>query len=175
MTSTLRIRLTAIMISLMVSLVCAPAVSAQVERGQKSFGPKVGFVSRNASATAGLTFGYAFSRHVRVVPEVGLIFRHKDLDGLTADINVHFPVGFASGKASFYPLVGVSFASWGRHSVDMSDNKDVTTHINVFGLNAGAGVEVYCTSTLKLSLEGRYTLMHHYPTAFVTAGIAFVF
>ncbi|MDE6157179.1 MAG: porin family protein [Muribaculaceae bacterium] len=156
-------------------LLSATGANAQVERGQKSFGPKVGFVSNNTSATAGLTFNYAFSRHVRISPELGVIFRHKNRDGLTADLNVQFPLGFGKGKGAFYPLVGANFTSWGRHYTSPEDSKDVTSHTNTLGLNAGAGLEMNCTSSLRLSLEARYTLMKHYPTAFVTAGITYVF
>ncbi|MCM1067974.1 MAG: outer membrane beta-barrel protein [Muribaculaceae bacterium] len=171
---TSRSRLSAIMLIAIVSLLGLNANAQTPERGRASLGPKVGFVSRNVSATAGITFEYSFSKHVRIAPEVGVIFRHKDLDGFAADVNVHFPIDM-SAKAAFYPLVGVGFTSWGRHREDAEGGKDVTSHISAFGINAGAGFEYYCTSSLKLSLEARYTLMKHYPTAYVTAGIAFVF
>lgn len=170
-----RTGLTAAILFIIMVLTATTDAYAQVERGQKSFGPKVGFVSNNTSATAGLTFEYAFSRHVRIAPEVGIIFRNKDRDALIADLNVQFPIGFANGKAAFYPLVGANFTSWGRHYTSSEDDKDVTSHTNVLGLNAGAGLELNCGSSLRLSLEARYTLMEHYPTAFVTAGIAYVF
>lgn len=154
------------------SMQCA----AQTMRGDKSFGPKAGYVSRNSSAVGGLVFEYSFSRHVRIAPQAAIIFRHNDLDGFTADVDVHFPFAFAAERAAFYPLAGVGFTSWGHHSVAADDEtKDVTTHTNVFGFNCGAGIEYYCKRSLKLSLEARYSLMRHYPTACVTAGIAFVF
>lgn len=161
---------------IVMALAATPDACAQVERGQKSFGPKVGFVSNNTSVTAGLVFEYAFSRHVRIAPELGIIFRNKDRDALTADLNIQFPIGFGNGKGAFYPLVGANFTSWSRHYASAeADAKDVTSHTNTLGLNGGAGIEFNCTSSLRLSLEARYTLMKHYPTAFVTAGIAYVF
>lgn len=148
---------------------------AAVRRGQKSFGPSVGYVSRNRSAYASLNFEYAFSSHVRIAPEVGVIFRNRDLDGLNAGVNVHFPISFSSGMMAVYPLVGLNLTSWGRHGRNEADDKDVTTHTSRMGLNMGAGLELDCTSSLRLRLEGRYSLMEHYPTAFATVGIAYVF
>lgn len=166
--------LAAIIIALAV-VAANPAADARTVKGEKSFGPGIGYVSRNNSATGALAFTYSLSSVVRLAPEIGIIFRHRNLDGLNACVNVHFPVGAAGSRFAFYPLVGVNFTSWGLHNVDSESGDDVTTHRNLFGLNAGAGVELRCSGALKLSLEARYTLMRHYPTAFVTAGIAFVF
>lgn len=164
---------------LLLSLAIIAAVSddacAAVRRGQKSFGPSVGYVSRNSSAYASLNFEYAFSRHVRIAPQVGVIFRNRDLDGLNMAADVHFPIGFAAGRMAVYPLVGLNFTSWGRHGRSEADDKDVTSHSNRLGLNMGAGLELDCTSSLRLRIEGRYSLMEHYPTAFATVGIAYVF
>lgn len=168
-------RLIAVAAMLAVASVFCTGCFAGGKSGEKSFGPYVGYVSRNTSASAGLKFDYRLSKVVRLAPEIGLIFRHHDLDGLAVDVNVHFPLEFAGGKAAFYPLVGANFTSWGRHNVDTSTLNDVTTHTNGLGVNAGAGVEYMCKPTLKLSAEARYTLMRHYPTAYVVAGIAFVF
>lgn len=151
------------------------AADARTVKGEKSFGPGIGYISRNNSVTAGIAFNYSFSSVVRVAPEIGIIFRHRDLDGLNACVNVHFPLGTAGSRFAFYPLVGANFTSWSLHDIDAESGDDVTTHRNIFGINAGAGVELRCTGALKLSIEARYTLMRHYPTAFVTAGIAFVF
>lgn len=144
-------------------------------RGEKSFGPRVGFASRNTSASAGLVFEYSFSRHVRIAPQAGIIFRHKNLDALTIDIDVHFPMPFAGDRFAVYPLAGVNFTSWSRHGVSAETNKDVCAHINRFGGNAGVGLEMKCSSTLKLNVEAKYTLMKTYPGAQVYAGIAYVF
>lgn len=158
------------------SLLTCPVASA-VERGEKSFGPRVGYVSRNSSVMAGLEFEYCFSRHVRLAPDVDIYFRNRDMDALAVNVNVDFPIAMAAGW-NFYPLAGIGFTSWGHHSKSVGENnttKDVTTHTNCFGLNAGAGVEFYAMPSLKVSLEGQYNLMHHYPTATVQAGISYVF
>ncbi|MDE6574912.1 MAG: porin family protein [Muribaculaceae bacterium] len=145
-----------------------------VERGEKSFGLKAGYESRNNSAVGGLVFQYAFSKHVRVAPQLGVVFRHEDKDALLVDVDVHFPV-MLSKKACIYPLAGIAFNSWSLHGLTPETHEDVTTHKNSVGLNAGAGFEYRPKDSLKLSLELRYTLIRHYPNAQVTAGIAYIF
>lgn len=156
------------------SLCAAPSAEAQT-KGEKAFGPRIGYVSRNESTLGGLAFQYSFSKHVRIAPSVDIIFRHRDKDGLAVNADVHFPFAFAAGRAAFYPLAGFNFTSWGLHNNNAESGKDVTTHSTSAGLNAGAGIEFRCTPSLKLGLEARYTLMRHYPTAAVAASIAFVF
>lgn len=160
-------------------VICLMAVSAiftpSAAAGESSFGPHIGYVSRNESAIAGVTFQYSFSQHVRIAPSADIIFRHRDKDGLMVNIDMQFPYSLTGTRVAFYPLIGVNYTSWGLHDHDFDHAKDVTTHLNRLGFNAGAGLDIRCTSSLKLGLEARYTLMHRYPTAAVLASIAFVF
>lgn len=156
------------------AIVSTPSAAAQTHKGEKSFGPRVGYVSRNESATAGLAFQYSFSNHVRIAPSADIIFRHRGKDGIAVNVDMHFPITISS-RSAFYPLAGFNFTSWGLHGNDAYSGKDVTSHSNSAGLNAGAGIEYRCNSSLKLALEARYTLMRHYPTAFVAASITYVF
>lgn len=164
-----------VLTAIVLLIATAMPAHAELRRGEKSFGPKIGYVSKNQSALAGLVFQYTFSRHFRVVPEVGIIFRHKDLDGLEVNVNAHVPFGFENDKVALYPLAGVNYTSWGRHGVDEAGENDVTTHANRFGVNLGGGVELRCTSTLKLSLEAKYCLLNNYDNAQVSLGISYVF
>lgn len=172
---TFRMRRLAVCLLLVGAL--APLADARdpYARGEKCFGPKVGYVTRNSSAAAGLVFEYSFSRHVRIAPQASIIFRHRNLDALMIDIDVHFPLPFAGDRMAVYPLVGVDFTSWNLHGLDSEANKDVSSHRNRFGGNAGFGYEFKCTPTLKLNVEARYTLMKTYPGALVSAGISYVF
>ncbi|MDE6120643.1 MAG: porin family protein [Muribaculaceae bacterium] len=155
-------------------LTALPA-AGQCVRGEKTFGVRAGYVSRNNTASGGIAFSYAFSRHVRIAPAADIFFRNKDQDALSVSVDMHFPFRAGSDRASFYPLAGVNYISWGRHGKDAESNKDVTNHTNCFGLDAGCGFEFRATGSLKLSLEARYTLIKHFPTAQVAAGIAYVF
>ncbi len=148
---------------------------ARFDKGEKALGPKVGYVSRNNSVLGGLAFQYAFSRHFRLSPEAAVVFRHDNLDALQIDINGHFTFPVASDRLAVYPLAGVNFTSWGRHDINDGDGDDVTNHVNRFGLNMGAGVELRFTSALRLSLEAKYQLMKTYPGAVVSFGIGYVF
>lgn len=160
--------------------IAAPEASAQTARGEKSLGPTIGYASRNDNITGGLSFRYAFSRVVRIAPDVSVIFRHNDVDGLTMNLNVEFPIAFGHNRWAFYPLLGAGFTSWSTHGTNpkvrsvVSDD-DVTTHYNQLCLNAGAGLEFYATKSLKINAEGRYSLQRHFPTAFASVGIAYVF
>ena len=72
--TTLRIAAVALLLTV------AFGATAQVERGQKSFGPKVGYITKSSSVLAGLTFDYAFSRHGRF----GGVTSHQNSFGLNA-------------------------------------------------------------------------------------------
>ena len=147
--------------------------SAELRRGEKSFGPRIGYCGANSSVMAGRTFQYSLSRVVRLAPEADVVFRNNDKDAISVALNVQFPFGFEQDKVALYPFVGPTYVSWGLHN--RNENKDVTTHANRFGMNAGGGVEFRATSSLKLSLEGRYTFVKDYCGAQVNLGIMFVF
>ena len=162
-------------VALLLILICSSAASALPRKGEKSFGPRAGYVTRNNSALAGLSFDYAFSRHFRVAPSIGIFFRHEDLDALNIDIDAHFPIGRDGSRWTFYPLAGIGYQSWVRHELDEQTHDDVTTHSNCLGLNAGAGIDLRCNGNLKLGLEAKYTLIRHYPGAQLAARIAYTF
>ncbi len=151
------------------------AAQAQLSAGEKSLGPKLGYVSHNNSCVAGLVFQYNLSSRVQLVPEIACVFRHDNQDALLIDINAHIPFGVGSDKAWLYPLAGLAFNSWSTHGVVTADDDDVTTHINRFGINAGAGFELRCSQTLKLNFEAKYTLIKSFSAAYVTAGISYIF
>ena len=153
------------------------AASAQFERGEKSVGAKLGYVDKNNSASMGLVFQYSFSHHLRVAPEIGCVFKHKNMDAFTIDFNFHTPFTFTGEKAALYPLAGLNYSSWNRTMpralVDETD--DITTRTSRFGLNLGAGFELRCSRTLKLGIEAKYTLIKSYSGASVAAMVCYVF
>ena len=153
------------------------AASAQFERGEKCVGAKLGYVDKNNSASMGLVFQYSFSRHLRVAPEIGCVFKHKNMDAFTIDFNFHTPFTFTGEKAALYPLAGLNYSSWNRtmprELVDEID--DITTRTSRFGLNLGAGFELRCSRTLKLGNEAKYTLIKSYSGASLAAMVCYVF
>lgn len=158
-----------------ISVICCAAVSAQVDRGEKMLGVKLGYISHNESAVTGLTFRYAVSPWVRIVPEIGCAFRHNNEDAFMIDLNAQVPFTFGTKKVDLYPLAGLAYNSWSRHHVLTDDDEDVTTRVNRFGANLGAGFDFKCTSTLNLGIEAKCTFVKSFSSFFLTASISYVF
>ena len=174
MTSTIKRPAIALVFIALVSIFFAMDASAQYSRGDKAFGVRAGFESRNTSAVAGISFEYTLSRHVRLAPEIDLIFRHKNMDAGAFAINVDFPLQLRNDRSAFYPMAGLVYRSWAKHthSGEAKDNIDRT---NALGLNLGAGYEARLSNTCKFSIEAVYTLQRHFPGLEILAGISFVF
>lgn len=164
-----------ILLAVMMVLAVAPCGMAQMQRGEKTLGLKLGYISHNKSAVAGLVFQYALSSKFRLSPEIGCAFRHNNEDALLIDLNLHMPFGVGGERVSLYPLAGLTFNSWATHMVDDKDRNDVTTHNNRFGANLGAGFDLRCSNTLKLNIEAKYTLLKSYSGVTLTAGISYIF
>ena len=81
---------------------CASGFAAQ--KGEKTFGVRTGYVSRNNSADIGLFFQYTFSEHFRLQPAADIIFRHNDRDAFMVDLNAQVPIDISSENFSLYPL-----------------------------------------------------------------------
>ena len=165
----------ALIIFAVISIFGCTEAAAQYNRGDKSFGVRGGFETRNTSGVAGASFEYTLSRHLRLSPEFDIIFRHKNRDGGSFALYVDFPFQFCNDRGAFYPIAGIAYRSWAFHNKDYDTMKDVTTRRNVFGLNLGCGAETMVSSTCKISLEAVYALQRHYPGVQILAGVSFVF
>lgn len=181
-------RLLAVLVCLgLCSGLCAQETLNEGASGQKTFGVKTGYVSRNQSALAGLYFQYQFSRHFRVQPSVQVDFRNNNRDAIVVDVDAQVPFRFAdgSGRSALYPIAGLNYSSWNKHTsepplghnagADKVEDKDVSTRKSNFGLNLGAGFGLMCSSTLKLSLEAKYTFVKSNSGVAVSVGIGYVF
>ncbi len=152
------------------------AMPAFGQKGEAVFGAQAGFTSTNESGTAGLFFQYNFADYLRIAPEVGCVFRHRQEDAFTMDVNFHFPITIESRNAiQVYPLAGVDFSSWTRHDRLYNETDDVSTRTSKFGLNLGGGFQIKTSPTLKLKIEAKYVLMEVYGTFAISAGIGYVF
>ena len=144
-------------------------------RGEKSLGLRVGYVTRNESALAGLYFQYSFTDYFRLSPDIDYVFRHHNEDALDLNLNAHFPFRLGvSGRFSMYPLVGMNYTSWNLHTHD-ENSDDVTTRDSHLGLNIGGGMEYYITPTLKLNFEGKFQWTKRADTGVFLVGIGYVF
>lgn len=156
----------------------ASTSQAQISKGEKSFGPKVGYISKNTSAVAGLVFRYSFSDHIRIAPELSYAFKHNNLDAFMFDLNVNVPFGIIGAeRVVLYPLAGMNYSSWNRH-IDRTQedlDNDVSTRRKRFGLNLGAGVELKCSESIKLNLEAKDCFIKGYSSVMVTIGFGYIF
>lgn len=152
----------------------ALSANADEYRGEKTLGVKVGYNTYNESPLAGIQFSYRFSKLLRLSPEVDYIFRDAGLDALTANVNMEFVFPLADNRCDIYPLVGINYSSWNFHDITANID-DVSTRISRFGLNAGAGVGINLSSSLRLSVSCAYTIIETFHGANISAGIHYRF
>ncbi|MDE5750611.1 MAG: hypothetical protein K2H87_07575 [Duncaniella sp.] len=158
------------------SLICANPISAEITRGQKTFGVSTGYVTLNHSATAGLRFTYAFSRHFVLAPSVDYVFRNQNLDGLLINIDYHGPWQLAASDRWYvYHIIGVNYGSWSAHNTDPTTDDDVTKRKSYPGLDFGAGVAFDVKPTLRLTLQGKFNWLKDHNTGLFNLGISYVF
>lgn len=152
---------------------------ANLWAGEKTFGLRAGYNTRNESPLAGLFFQYGFSDHLRLSPNIDYFFRHDETDALSMNCNLQFPFRLsAGGRTAIYPLGGLNYTSWNYHhktTDEKDDDNDVSTRRNRFGVNLGGGFEVYATPTLKLSLEAKATFIKSYTSGTFSLSIGYIF
>lgn len=165
---------------LVLSMAGTQTVSA-AEKGEKTFGVRTGYVTRNQSADVGLFFQYTFSSHFRLQPSADLVFRHKDRDALTLDLNAQVPIEISRDNFSLYPFAGLNFSSWNRHFSEILPDDPTETVVkwskrnNNIGVNLGAGFDLKLSDTMKLSLEAGYTFVKSNSGVRILAGIGYIF
>lgn len=143
--------------------VAAPNASAQ--KGEMTLGLAGGYATYNDGGYADIYFQYTFAPHFRIAPEIGYVFRNQGCSAFETSVDMHFPFRLAKGFG-IYPLVGVTLNDW---------NYQHEGHATRFGADFGAGFDIYLTSYLKLSLQGKYSLMNDTGGGFFNAGIGYVF
>lgn len=170
--------------AVMISAATVPVRAA--EKGDKVFGVRTGYVSRNNSADIGLFFQYTFNKYFRLQPSADLVFRHNDRDAFMVDINGQVPIDFSTDKFNLYPFAGLNFSSWNHHlpatlipSLTENGAPGVipasSSRSNYFGVNFGAGFDLNVSKTLRISLEAGYTFVKSNSGVRVLAGIGYIF
>ncbi len=167
----------------LVALLVASVMPVFAQRGEKTFGIRGSYVSRNTSASAGLYMTYRFSGLFRLAPSADYVFRHDGSDAFSVNLDTHytFNLGIRS-KVSVYPMVGLGYWAWNTHDSGNAagvrsddDTDDVTTRITRLSLNMGAGIEWKLTSSFRLGFEAKYALMKDRPTAVVGISVGYCF
>lgn len=141
-------------------------VSVSAQRGEKTLGLAGGYASYNQSGFAAVYFQYSLAEHFRISPEAGYVFRNNGKTGFEFCIDMHFPFRIAKG-IKIYPLAGITFNNWNYASDDTSRSRA--------GFDAGGGLDFYFTQQLKLSVQGKYSLMKDTHGAYVSLGLGYTF
>ena len=134
-------------------------------RGEMTLGVMGGFATHNSGGYMDLYFQYTIAPHFRLAPDIGYAFRNDGKSAFLLDVDMHFPFRIAKG-IMIYPLAGFTFNSWdypGDHT------------LNRAGGNIGGGFDFYLTRNLKLSLQGKYSIMNDTSGGFFGLGIGYVF
>lgn len=134
-------------------------------KGEKTLGLMGGFATYNSGGFMNLYFQYTFIPHIRIAPEIGYVFRNEGKSAFEMSVDMHFPFRIVRGF-HVYPLIGVTFNNW-NYSNDGSASR--------VGGNIGAGFDIYMTSYLKLTLQGKYSIMNDTDGGFFGLGIGYVF
>lgn len=138
---------------------------ANAQKGEKTLGLMGGFATYNDGGFSDVYFQYTFADHIRLASDIGYVFRNDHKSAFVLDVDMHFPFRIARGF-SVYPLAGFTFNNW---SYEYNGNASRA------GANFGAGFDIYLTSYLKLSLQGKYSLMNDTSGGFFGMGIGYVF
>lgn len=168
----IHVRIISIVAAFAIALLAFPAKSL-AQRGESTFGVQAGYTSTNSSAVAGLFYQFNLSDRLRIAPQAGCVFRNEGLDAFQADVNLHFPLKITPARTQLYPIVGLDFSSWTCHYE--KDDDDATDRQSRLGGNVGLGFQLKATSSLKLKVEGIYTVMKQHSTFAATVGIGYVF
>lgn len=140
-------------------------IKAYSQKGEKSLGVMGGYATYNDGGFANVNFQYSVVDHVRLAPAVGYVFRKDGKSAFTLCTDVQFPFKLAKAL-NVYPLVGLTFNNW---------NYTYRDDRSRLGADFGAGFDIYLTSNLKMTIEGKYSLMNDTSGAFIGFGMGYVF
>lgn len=158
-------KITKIAIAL-VSMICVMSpLSANAQKGEKTLGVMGGFTTVNDGGFMDVYFQYGIANHFRIAPDLGYAFRNDGMSAFLLDVDLHFPFRLARAF-SIYPLVGFTFNNW-NYAGDGSASRA--------GANFGAGIDLNLTRNLKLTLQGKYSLLNDVSGAYFGLGLGYVF
>lgn len=138
---------------------------ANAAGGEMAIGLNGGFATYNDGGYMSLYYQYEFATHFRIAPEIGYVFRNDGVSAFTMNVDMQFPFRLHRVVA-VYPFAGLTFNNWMW--------RDGGNAARVGG-NFGAGFDFYLTNYLKLSVQGKYSVMNDTSGGFFGVGIGYVF
>lgn len=148
----------------MLGFLCIPTSAQAQSVGETTLGVSGGYASYNEGGFANIYLQSVVAPHVRLAPELGYVFRNEGKSAFTATVDLHFPFRLAP-KIGIYPLTGVTLNNW-----HYSHGGDATR----VGVDFGAGFDFNLARNLKLTMQGKYSLMNDTGGAFLNFGIGYV-
>lgn len=158
-------KIVSIVVGMLVAVGALFPLQAEAQRGEKTLGLMGGFATYNDGGFTDVYFQYGFANHFRLSTDLGYVFRNEGCSAFVLDVDMHLPFKIAKGFG-VYPLVGFTFNNWAYRGDGNASRA---------GANFGAGFDIYLTSYLKLTLQGKYSLMNDTGGGFFGAGIGYVF
>lgn len=140
-------------------------IEVSAQKGEKTLGVSGGYATYNDGGYANLYFQYSFANHIRISNEIGYVFRNDAKSAFEFSIDMQFPFKIARGFG-VYPLVGFTYNNWEIQG---------SGHASRAGADFGAGFDIYLTSYLKMTIQGKYSVMNDTSGAFFGLGMGYVF
>lgn len=153
--------------------VLGTAASAQNNQGQSAFGFNVGYgFSDNSNMLFALDYRYCLTDEIRFAPSLTYFVEDESLSAWAIDVNAHY-LFQVNEMFGLYPLAGLDLSFWRYGDIDGGHGLHKT--FTRFGVNLGAGGEVYATDQLTVGLEFKYNLIKDFnqPILAVRVGYSF--
>lgn len=154
-----------IVLGLLSLIALSVPMAGKAQKGEKYLGLTGGYATYNQSGYMGVDFQYTIIDHLRIAPDIVYSFKNNGKSAFILDLDMQFPFRLARGF-KIYPLIGLAYNRW-------SFSGD--TRVNRVGGNIGAGFDFYMTSNLKLSVQGKYSVMKDTGGGFLGMGIGYIF
>lgn len=138
----------------MIALMAVMSMGAFAQDGKFAVGANVGFAAYGNSYNPfglGAKFQYEFVENVRAEVAYNYWFPKDKAGVMDFNLNFQYLIPVAEGL-KVYPIAGATLAMTHGKAYKYLLDKQQT----MFGFNAGAGIEYYVASNLKLNLDIKY-------------------
>lgn len=127
------------------------ALQANAAQGDQSGLVKLGYKSNPGRLAFGIEGRYFLTDHIRVAPDVTVLFPKNHITGLDVNINFHYFMPIQEDAIAIYPLAGPVMIN------NRMSYKGKTSGSTRFGFNLGLGGQYAINENGYLNLEFKYT------------------